>query len=881
MARKQKAPRQNWEPHWLLKLLRGAAVAALALVKAAIGGIATVLLVAVVCAFVLIGAAGDYLQEDVVPNVTFDLDNYDLDQTSFIYFVGNDGQIEQMQKIYTDTDRQWASFEEIPEDLIHAAVAIEDKRFYEHQGVDWITTVKACMKMFFGDSSMGGSTITQQLIKNLTKEDSITVQRKVQEIFRAQKFESQYDKDVVMEWYLNTIYLGQGKYGVKSAARVYFGKELEQLTTAECAALISITNNPSLFDPYIRPQNNRNRQLIVLDQMLDQGYITDEEYEAAVAQEMVFTSEMVDYEEVFTCPYCGFTAPLSQYQHIDGVTYCDSCVAVMDFEDEHADMYSWFTELVMDDVAEALAEKMGMDWNSTTKDFCLNLIKKGGYHIYTTIDMDIQNIVDEVYTNLDNVPTTRSPQQLLSAIVIIDNASGDVVAVAGNVGEKTAFDAFSFATDGGLQTGSVMKPLTVYAPAFEAGAISPATIIADAPLTYDGGAFPLNESRSYSGQTSVLVGVCNSLNTVAVHVLDKIGLQYSYDFAKNKFGLHNLLEYQLLDSGRELTDIGYSPLALGGLTYGVTVREMASAYATFPNGGVYREDRTFTKVYDSEGNLIIDNTQDSEQILSEKANNYINYCLRSVVTMGTGTPAALYDTAVAGKTGTTSDNRDRWFIGYTDYYTAAVWCGYKQPEEIQLTGNYTNPALRMWRQVMSKIHAGYAWRDVHSTYGMYGVSVCKDSGKGTNEFCGSDIRGDRVLSALVYSGDGPSGTCDKHVSVDWCTAGDGFPNEFCKQVEGNTIGKHTLLKCTTSELTNKYKYSGLTDSGIYLVDSSGKDAAFHGISGNLNAGINAPYKVCTKHTAADVKPPETEPTVPPTTETAPPATTPAETQPAG
>ena len=179
MARKQKAPRQDWQPHWLLRILKAVAVGALALVKAAIGGLATVLLIAVVCCFVLVGAAGDYLQNDVIPNVTFDLDNYDLDQTSFIYYVGDDGQIEQMQKIYTDTDRQWASFEEIPEDLIHAAVAIEDKRFYEHQGVDWITTVKACLKMFFGDSSMGGSTITQQLIKNLTQEDSITVQRKV------------------------------------------------------------------------------------------------------------------------------------------------------------------------------------------------------------------------------------------------------------------------------------------------------------------------------------------------------------------------------------------------------------------------------------------------------------------------------------------------------------------------------------------------------------------------------------------------------------------------------------------------------------------------------------------------------------------------------
>ena len=249
MAKKNKTIRQEWRPNWLVRIMQFLWGVAMSVIKIAMGGVATVVFIGIICCFVLIGAAGDYLQEDVIPEISFDLDNYNLDQTSFIYFVDSNGNIRDQQKIYTDTDRQWASYEDIPEDLIHAAVAIEDKRFYEHQGVDWITTVKACVKMFFGDASAGGSTITQQLIKNLTKEDSVTVQRKVQEIFRAQIFESGYDKDVIMEWYLNTIFLGKGCYGVKSAARQYFGKELENLTTAECASLISITNNPSWFDP--------------------------------------------------------------------------------------------------------------------------------------------------------------------------------------------------------------------------------------------------------------------------------------------------------------------------------------------------------------------------------------------------------------------------------------------------------------------------------------------------------------------------------------------------------------------------------------------------------------------------------------------------------
>ena len=249
--RRNKKQRQEWKPHWTLKVLYVLASTAWSLFKIALGAAATVLLIALVCAGVFIGTLGDYLQEDILTEASnWSMDDYDLEETSFIYYVDNDGNIQQLQQIYTTTDRQWASLEEIPEALINATIAIEDKRFCEHQGVDWITTVKACVNMFFGgDSQYGGSTITQQLIKNVTDEKSVTVQRKVMEIFRAQMFEKEYDKDTIMENYLNRIYLGKGCYGVKSAAAAYFGKELQSLTVADCASLISITNNPSLFNP--------------------------------------------------------------------------------------------------------------------------------------------------------------------------------------------------------------------------------------------------------------------------------------------------------------------------------------------------------------------------------------------------------------------------------------------------------------------------------------------------------------------------------------------------------------------------------------------------------------------------------------------------------
>ena len=889
MKKRRKITRQDWKPNFLLRLLRGTAAAALSAVQIAVGAAATVILIMLVCGFVLAGALGDYLQDDVMPNISLDLSAVDIDQTSFIYYLDGEGEIQLQQQIYTMTDRQWAPLDEIPEDLIHAAVAIEDKRFYEHQGVDWITTMKACANMFFGGSStFGGSTITQQMIKNTFADDDVTVSRKIREIFRAQKFEQQYDKDVVMEYYLNQIYLGRGNYGVKSAAWYYFGKELDELTTAECASLIGITNNPSLYEPYRNPKNNRKRQLIILDEMRKQEWITEAEYQEAVAQEMDFhRGDDISAKVKYTCKECGFEDSARKYRKEDDKFFCPECgteAAIV--LDQDSDMYSWFTDLVIDDVAKALAEKQGLKWNDLTREAMYDQIKKGGYHIYSTLDMRVQNILDDLYTNLENIPKTnsKSGQQLQSAAVVIDNRTGDVVGVVGAVGEKTEYGAFSFATDQKLQTGSVMKPLTVYAPAFDLGAVSPATVVKDLPLTYSGGQFPWNEHRRYDITSSVWSGVVNSTNTTAVHVLDKIGCEYSYDFAKNKFHLEGLVKDVEAKDGSNLTDVGYAPLALGALSYGVTVRDMASAYATFPNGGVYREDRTFTKVYDSNGNLVLDNTQDSEQILSKKAANYMNYCLRSVVTHGTGSYANLSSTAIAAKTGTTSGNKDRWFISYTDYYTVAVWCGYKYAEEIRLVGNQLNPAGRLNVKIMEQLNRGKDYHQVADTSGMQWVTICKDSGGYATDACKADLRdGSRLQSILVYPEDAPSRSCNKHVLVDYCKTGGGVANEYCKQVEGNEIVKVGLVKYTQQELDEIKAcgaYRNFSDDNIYLIDGNGSDRWFYGLNGNINQGIQAPYKVCTSHTAESIAPPTEPPTEPPApTEPASPEEPPAPPEP--
>lgn len=873
--RRRNKPRQEWKPHWILRILYAAWSACFAVVKIALGAVATVLLICVVCGLVFIGILGDYLQEDILPESNYELSNYDVDQTSFVYYVDSDGNIQQLQQIHTSEDRQWASLDEIPDDLIHAAVAIEDKRFYEHQGVDWITTIKACANMFFGSGdTFGGSTITQQLIKNLSGENSVTVQRKVMEIFRAQQFEKRYNKDTIMEWYLNTIYFGRNKYGVKSAAAEYFGKELQNLTTAECASLISITNNPSIYGPYSStfewsyngdkreytgPERNKIRQENTLWSMKEQGWLTEEEYEEALAQELVF-KKGIDFEDKLAeCNSCGYSGTVSTYASENDNYYCPECGSQVSIsKDASQEVYSWFVDTVLEDVAKDLAALDGVDYDSLSTEGKANwkqIIQRGGYHIYSTLDMDVQNAVDAVYTDLSQIPTTRSTQQLQSGMVVIDNRTGDIVAISGGVGEKTEHDAYSCATDAKLQTGSSMKPLAVYAPAFEVGAISPVSVIKDLPVSYTNGAFPKNDNRTYSYSRTIFSGIKSSVNAVSVNTLRMIGYDYSFDFAKEKFGLSYLTDDYTTSSGKTLSDKGDSPLGMGALTVGTTVRQMSAAYATFANDGVYREARTYTKVYDSWGNLILDNAQDSEQILSQKTVNYINYCLYNAVQGGTGTAAQVAGQNVAGKTGTTSSNKDRWFCGYTGYYTAAVWCGYKNPEVIRLTGNTSNPACRLWKKVMTTIHEGKERVALYDSSNFRSYSVCLDTGKIATDACSKDLRYyeyglSRVESAYAYSEDAPSGVCEDHVLVDYCVTGGGVATEYCSKFEDVEIAERALLKMNESEVeeiknAGNYGLNSVFLDGSYVYYTSGN---WHGFSGNANKGVDAPYIVCSVHT---------------------------------
>ena len=827
--------------------------------------VGTVVLVLLVGGLVFANILAGYLQNNIMPAAQVNLDSYDLDKTSYLYYYDRAGELQVLQQVYTATDRRWASYEEIPEALIHAAVAIEDKRFFEHQGVDWITTAKASLNMFFGDSAtFGGSTLTQQLMKNLflssdATADDVTVQRKIIEIFRAIAFEKKYDKTVVLEWYMNTIYFGEGCNGVKSAAENYFGKQLQELTVAECAALIGITNNPSLYNPYrtsldnykgeqlTGAQRNRRRQETILYEMWQQGRLSEQEYADAMAQEMVFRRGASD-----------------------------------ESGDASRPVYSWYVDTVLEDVARALAEQDGVqEWNSSVRSHYVSLISRAGYHIYTAYDEKAQLAVDSVYEDLTQIPAVKNGQQLQSAIVLVDNRSGNIVAMAGGVGEKKDFDAYNRA-DVPLQIGSSLKPLTVYAPAFEQGLITPATVVSDLPMSIlgDGTPFPRNDNRQYNYSRTVWRGVVQSINTVSVNTLKQLGTQNSFQFAKEKFGLSNLTDRYVTSGGSVLSDVDYAPLGMGALTQGVTVRDVAVAYATFANNGTWREGRTFLLVLDDEGNVVLDNRQESRKILSAKTVNYMNYCLDSAVAIGTGTAADIKGMDVAGKTGTTGSSRDRYFAGFTGYYTAAVWCGFDKPEAIVLSGSNANPAAVLWKKVMQPLHKGLSTVPLYSTKNMKQVNICLDSGMLATDSCYRDIRTadglSRVETVWVNKEDAPTAYCNKHITVDYCVTGHGAANEYCRlfaEHQEALVEKKALLK-----LTMKEKEKILAAAGKGLVEEYlREDYMYHAETGK-------PYVTCKLHTRQswenflsqqpDTKP--TEPTKPveptPTETTKPPAT---------
>ena len=607
---------------------------------------------------------------------------------------------------------EWKSIYSIPTNLKNAFVAIEDKRFFEHHGVDWLRTGKAMLNYIFrfDKTGYGGSTITQQLIKNVTGENEVSAKRKIEEIFRAINIEKNLSKNEIFEAYLNVVYMSQNCYGVGAAAELYFNKNVEDLTLAQCATLAAIVQNPSKYDPYKNLENNRQRRITVLNEMLSQGYISKEEYDEAVIENVVISDQVENRR--------------------------------------NSGIYSWYTETLINDVAKDMAKAYNLNVNAAR-----NLILKGGYTIYSVMDLELQNRLEKIYENymayIDNQNGTF-PQ---SSCVIIDPYTSDVLALVGGIGKKEGNLVFNRATSAKRPPGSVLKPLSVYAPGLEEKIFNYATVYDDTPIKLENGDYwPKNSPNQYRGLINVSYAVEHSLNTVAVKALRDLGISNSKKYLK-MFGVN------INDS----LDSNESSLALGQLSNGESLLNITNAYAAFVNGGEVAEPKTYLYVEDALSNKVLEKKEKKEKVISEENAYIMTTMLKGVVESGTASNIRLKNNmAVAGKTGTSSNNEDKWFVGYTPYYVCGVWTGYDMPKHLSYV---KNPSCEIFDAIMEYAHKEMEYTDFQMPFGICESEYCVDSGKYPTDACRNDVRGDRTRVGYFLYDDIPKDECHIHQSV--------------------------------------------------------------------------------------------------------------------
>ena len=731
--------------------------------------IGTLLLVFVVTLTIFSGIFMAYINSTMRGKVEVYLDEFETKVSTELYSQDPDtGEWVMYQTLYLNSEnRIWTDLEDIPKYLQEAAIAIEDKRFEKHHGVDWKGTTRAIVYTLFGKNVQGGSTITQQLVKNVTGDNEVTVKRKITEIYRALELEKRYEKDEILEAYLNEVFFGQSCYGVVTASRMYFNKDVSDLTLAECASLMGITNNPSMYDPTLSSwtrENNRERQLTILGAMLEQGKISQEEYDEAKAEDIVFSNGFT-----ISGKYVGSDGTVTDPEPEEPST--DDTESPADEEEPTIKgRYSWFTEAMIGDVADALVEKYGITDkvrdNGTTYtayEQAWDMVHCKGYKIYTTQNPKYQKIAEDVCYNLDNIPYTSSytnsageqvEDQLQIALTIVDPTNGYVVAMIGGAGEKQADRVWNWAVNA-RQCGSAIKPVSTYAPALDDGTINGASVIDDYPMLLNGDVWPRNANWRYQGLTALHTAIAQSLNTCAVRTNLAYGVDRSYEFLVNKLGFENLTYTDSQQVGN---------MALGGFEKGVTTEEMAAAYAAFVNEGVYTKPRTFVRVEDANGNVILENEAQSTVAMKNTTAAIINHLLQEAALNGTGYEAQFSGMHIAGKTGSTNSNKDRYFVGYTPYYSCAVWAGYEHNQRIVASGN---PCSAIFRKVMSAIHEELPDKDFFSCAGLTSVAVCADSGMLASDNCALDVRGSRVYTALVAADNAPTSVCTMHTAPSY------------------------------------------------------------------------------------------------------------------
>jgi len=672
--------------------------------------ILTLLLVILVGGSIALGTAYAWVKSARPLNVN---ELFDLNQTTYIV----DKNDKLIDKLHANENRSMVTLDQIPKNLQNAFIAIEDKRFRKHNGVDIyriLGALKADLKT--GKPSQGGSTITQQLIKNVYLSPEKLLKRKVIEMYYAIQLERTFRKDQILEAYLNTIPLGHNVAGVKAAALYYFGKETSQLTLAECATIAGITRYPSAYSPYINFEKSTERKELILKEMLNQGYITQDEYDEAMKQKITLAKVEKEIETTY------------------------------------------FSDMIISDVVETLQQKLGL-----TKEEAEIKLFNGGLKIIATIDMDMQSMVEETFKNTKLFPESKEDAngilQPEAAVIIIENGTGEIKAVIGGRSEKVR-RGLNRATQSLRQPGSTIKPLAAYAPALDNG-YSVGTVVDDAPITF-GNYSPRNYSNDFKGLTTLREGIKHSTNIIAVKLVQDIGIGRSMEYLK-KFGITTMVTRE---DNKSTNDEGLAQLALGGITKGVKPIEMAAAYSVFPNKGVLIKPISFTKILDKDGNVIFENKPEKTKVISEQVAYLMVDIMKGVVRGGTGGNAALSKMPVAGKTGTTTKNVDAWFTGYSPYYTASVWIGHDEPKPMSFTGG-SYPA-KLWKAIMEGAHKNLEVKDFERPGGLVSVDICTVSGKRPSELCALDPRGSTVKSELFIKGTEPAADsiCDVHVIRD-------------------------------------------------------------------------------------------------------------------
>ncbi len=737
--------------------------------------------------------------------------------TSILY----DAKGQEVDRLHGGENREYVTIDKIPKNMQNAIVAIEDERFYSHNGVDIRGMFRAAYSTLMGKGVQGASTITQQLIKNnVSKISKNNLESKIREQYLAVKYEKSLKeslgsktaaKKYILELYLNTIGLHHGYSGVQAASLGYFGKDTSELDLAESAVIAAITNNPSYYTPRVKPENNRKRVILILNKMLELGMITKTEHDDALAEDV--------YAKV------SATGQIIQ---------------------KEGTVHSYFVDSVFDSVSKDLQAKYSISATQAN-----NMLYNGGLQIYMTLDTSMQKIMDTAFLDdalfsakdfrvdiryvatAENATTKKQHNfdfqemvkskadaddfvvakraeitaqlepgesiiaekiepisQPQAAMVIMDYYTGEVKALTGGRGPKMVDRSLNRATDSPRQPGSVFKVLASFAPGIDLKVLTPATVIDDVPYT-KGDYSPKNwyKNPSYRGLSTIRDGVRDSMNIVAVKAMDKVGVSRCFDYLKN-FGFTTLVDREEIN-GKIFSDINEAT-ALGGLTYGVTQIDVTGAFGAIANGGNYNKPILYTKVLNHDGQPLLENVPAPRQVLKKTTAFMLTDMMKDVVNAGTGGSAKFKNSKmnIAGKTGTTTDSRDLTFVGYTPYYVAGIWMGYDRHDK-KVTGmTSTNHHTLLWSHIMEQVHQGLENKEFVRPEGITTAYICQESGKiAVAGLCDADPRGNRARTEFFETGTQPTTSCDVHVKVTYDTSTGMVANEFCpKDVVKTRVG---------------------------------------------------------------------------------------------